>query len=116
MNLKDLARARGTNLKRVAEQSGIPASTLYAISSGETNFDNVGIGVFKRVANALGMTADELYMQEITAERDEREDNETMRLSDDERELLDCYRALSADEREHVMFVAKMAFLHVRKG
>jgi len=112
MNLKELARVRGTNLKKVAEQSGIPASTLYAISSGETNFDNVGIGVFKKVANALGMTADELYTQELTSEQDKS--NNAITLSQDEQELLDCYRALSAPEREHILHYAKMTFLHVR--
>lgn len=46
MNLKELAKLRGTNLKRISEQTQIPASTLYAISQGETTFDNVGVSRF----------------------------------------------------------------------
>ena len=61
MNLKELARKKGTNLKKVAESCGIPPTTLYAISRGDTNFDNVGIGTMIKVAGALGMTAEELY-------------------------------------------------------
>lgn len=61
MNLKELAKARGTNLKRVAEDAGIPPSTLYAISQGSTSFDNVGVSMFIRVADALGITVEQLH-------------------------------------------------------
>lgn len=61
MNLKELAKLRGTNLKRISEQTQIPASTLYAISQGETTFDNVGVSRFLKLADALGMTAEQLH-------------------------------------------------------
>jgi len=61
MNLKELARSRGTNLKQIAEKCNIPASTLYAISSGDTNFDHVGISTFMQIANALDLSAEDLY-------------------------------------------------------
>lgn len=64
MNLKELARARGTNLKKLAESCGMPPSTLYAISSGDTNFDKVGISTFMKIADALDMSAEELYRGE----------------------------------------------------
>ncbi len=52
-------------MKKVAEKCGLPPSTLYAISSGDTNFENVGISTFVKIADALGMTADELYMGKV---------------------------------------------------
>lgn len=64
MDLKQLARKQGTNLKKVAERCGIPPTTLYAISRGDTNFDNVGIGIAIKVARELGMTVEELYTGE----------------------------------------------------
>lgn len=61
MNLRDFCKARGTNIKRVAEHLGIAPSTLYSISSGETSLDNVGISVFASVAHELGCSSDDLY-------------------------------------------------------
>ena len=57
MNLKELAKAKGTNLKKVAERCGVPPTTHYAISSGSTKFENVGIGTFMKIAKELGMSA-----------------------------------------------------------
>lgn len=94
MNLKELARVRGTNIKRLAEQCGVPASTLYAISSGDTNFDNVGIGLFLKISEALGMTADELYY--ITSEPTLSE-LPTPELTEQEQKLLKAFRSM--DER-----------------
>jgi len=128
MNLKELARARGTNLKRLSEECGIPASTLYAISSGETNFDNVGIGLFVKLANALMIDTDDLYRMNFDAsEISEMEfdasdkddtavnDNRIVELSPDEKELLSCYRSVEAWERELILTHAKMVFMHARK-
>lgn len=86
MNLKELARSRGTNLKKVAEQSGVPASTLYAISSGDTNFEKVGISTFMKVADALGMSAEELYTGEPVDKK------EVDALTEMERAIVDAYR------------------------
>lgn len=60
MNLKELAKAKGTNVKKLAEKCGVASSTLYAISGGGTNLDNIGIDLFLKVSNALGMTAESL--------------------------------------------------------
>lgn len=88
MNLKEIARSRGTNLKRIAEQCNIPPSTLYAISSGDTNFDNVGISIAIKVAESLGMTVEELYTGK------EQPKNEPLTLSPDERKLVDLFRRM----------------------
>lgn len=90
MNLKQLARDRGTNLKKVAEKCGIPPTTLYAISRGDTNFDNVGISIAIKVAGELGMTVEELYTGEIKP-------MPLPELPSDERELLSLYRRMDKD-------------------
>lgn len=109
MNLKELARARGTNLKRVAEECGIPASTLYAISSGETTWDNVGIGLFIKLADTFEIDTEELYrLDSYTPDvsyaavklPEDDDDAETPAYADDERELIDLYRAMSVEYRE----------------
>ena len=61
MNLKEFCKSKGTNINKIAEQSGIPPTTLYTISSGKTPIGNMGISMFIKVANALGCTTDELY-------------------------------------------------------
>lgn len=95
MNLKELARSKGTNLKQVAEKCGIPPTTLYSISRGDTNFDNVGINTAIKVANALGITVEELY----TGESKQRPHARQMRVSDKERRLVELYREMDAQYR-----------------
>lgn len=99
MNLKELARARGTNLKQVAEKSGVPASTLYAIASGDTKFDNVGISTFARIAEALGMTADELYAGSVSYSY--------VKMPTDKDELADIYDSMDAEGRRQLMIYAR---------
>lgn len=98
MNLKELARSRGTNLKQVAEKCGVPPSTLYAISRGDTNFDNIGISLFMKIADALDMQPEELYG---------REPSETEWSDPAERELVGIYRNMNARGREQLMVFAR---------
>ncbi len=112
MNLKELAKARGTNLKQVAEKCGIPASTLYAISRGDTNFENVGIGTAIRVAGSLGMTVEELYLgktqEQMSSELKEgalshsssHDPFEEMADSSETRELMYLYKNMDSRHRE----------------
>lgn len=60
MNLKDLAKSKGTNIKKLSESCGVSPSTIYAIASGDTNVDNVGIDLFLKISKALGMSAEDL--------------------------------------------------------
>lgn len=117
MNLKELAKARGTNLKRIAEQTGIPRSTLYAISQGETNFDNVGISTFITLAQALDMPVERVYeLPSIPPEKIEEyilslDDDETVADSattPDESALLSSYRALDARDKERLLEIARV--------
>ena len=96
MNLKELARHRGTNLKQVAEKCGIPASTLYAISRGDTNLDNVGIDTFLKLSGALGMDAQELMneMNGVSNSARPPARQEEDGLPPDERSLLNLYRKM----------------------
>lgn len=115
MDLKSLARSRGTNLKRVAEECGIPPTTLYAISRGDTNFDNVGIGTAIKVAGALDMSVEELYTGKPTVTYTaislsgygDVEPNGSKSgdppPNDEERELLKLYRNLPPKGRRAVM-------------
>ena len=104
MNLKEIAKSRGTNLKKVAEKCGVPASTLYAISSGDTNYENVGIGLFMKIAKALDMTTEELYEMESHVEYAVVELKDELTV--DEMELLDYYRYLDDDEKKQVLSIA----------
>lgn len=105
MNLKEIAKSHGTNLKKVAERCGVPASTLYAISSGDTNFENVGIGLFRKIAKALDMTTEELYELESPIEYAvvEIPDKTTV----DEMELLDYYRYLDDEGKSQVLSITR---------
>ena len=108
MNLKEVAKARGTNLKKIAEKCNVPPSTLYAISSGDTNFENVGIGLFMKIADALGMTSEELYstFNEVHYAVVEMSDD----LEIEEVELIDHYRRMGEEQKKEVRNLAKMLY------
>ena len=107
MDLKELARKKGTNIKKIAEKCGIPPTTLYAISRGDTNFGNVGIDTAIKVAGCLGMTVEELYTGRPSVTYAVVEVDKT-----DEGELLGLYRAMSAEGKSRLMEQA--AFLAER--
>ena len=109
MDLKNLARSKGTNLKRIAEESGIPPTTLYAISRGDTNFDNVGISTAIKVANALGMTVEELYSGDNAKLSTMSFSSDKMTF--DELELLQLYRRMDdADKSTFLDMARSLAF------
>lgn len=106
MNLKDYARSKGTNIKKIAEQIGVTPSTLYAISNGSTDFDHIGISLFSSIASALAVTTDELYS--VLRFDDEVDESEV--LSNDEKELIRYFRQLSPKAKRS-MLLALNAYL-----
>ena len=59
--IERLLKQRGLKPATFAREIGIPASTIYSITRGQTKMDNIGIGIFMKIAHGLGMTAEELY-------------------------------------------------------
>lgn len=59
--IQDLFSERRIKVAPFARENGITPSTLYAIISGKTAFENIGISIFIKIAEGLGMTAEELY-------------------------------------------------------
>lgn len=107
MNLKELAKSKGTNLNKLAEKCGVPASTLYAIASGDTNFDNVGISLFMRLADALDMKPEELYGREP-----KKQEVSGALLTASERALLALYRSM--DPVGRASLIEQAEFLSAR--
>ena len=101
MNLKELARARGTNIKQLSEVSGIPATTLYAISRGDTNFDKVGIKMFFMLSESLGMSAEDLREFSITGEVPEHDEADETLSSEVDTKNESCIDTI--DEDEHIL-------------
>lgn len=62
--IKSLLEERDLSVARFSRESGIKASTLYAIVDGTTKFEKISIGTFIKIAEGLGMSAEELYYGE----------------------------------------------------
>ena len=126
MNLKELARIRGMNLKQLAEKCGIPPSTLYAIANGGTNFENVGIGLFMKLSAALGIDSETLYsmdeeqildsLKSVMRTRNGKDFFErqlesdlavALAPTDEEYELLYMFRSMDAHGKEQLMVFAR---------
>ena len=112
MNLKEVARSSGTNIKQLAEKCDVPASTLYSISRGDTNLDNVGIDLFLKIAHGLNVSSEELYSlvrEEVEYAVVEIDDGDRIstRADSSENELVEIYRSLSAEGKEHLLVYAR---------
>ena len=107
MKLKELAKARGTNLKQVAEQAGIPASTLYAISRGDSNFENIGIDLFMKVADALGVAVEDL--RELPNVTPENVEYYLVKLEDNDKEceLLQLFGEMDETSKDALLATAR---------
>ena len=103
MNLKDYARSKSTNIKKLAEQIGVTPSTLYAISNGSTNFDNIGISLFNKIADALNVSTDELYKTLRFGNEETSEDE--FALSSEELQLLYLYRMIDDDFKQPIAHI-----------
>lgn len=58
--IPDLLRERGIKVAAFARETGIPAPTLYNIMK-KPKVDDLSVSIFIRIAEGLGMTAEELY-------------------------------------------------------
>lgn len=56
-----LLKARNIRPASFAREINVPASTIYNITNGQAKMENIGIGLFLKIAEGLGMTAEELY-------------------------------------------------------
>ena len=97
MNLKEFARSKGTNIKQIATKTGIAPTTLYAISSGETALDNVGISLFITLSECLNCTTDELYSTLNGSEAQEQTR---------EHDLIAAFRMLDVVDQETLIKIA----------
>lgn len=61
MTLKEIAEAKELSLYEIAKKSGISYSSVNYISSGRTPIDKIKVGTLSKIADALGLTMDELY-------------------------------------------------------
>lgn len=106
MNLKELAKSKGTNIKKVAEKCNVPPTTLYAISDGKTNLGNVGIDTFMKVARALDMTAESLMAEigtEVNYDVASFSDDDEKIVSGEEFELVKLYRRMQPEQKRLLM-------------
>lgn len=58
--ISDLFRERGIKVSPFARENGLNQNTLYTIMKLDT-MDNIAISTFLKIAEGLGMTAEELY-------------------------------------------------------
>lgn len=100
MNLKQLCKEKGTNINKLAEKVGVTASTLYAISSGDTTLNNVGVSLFIAISNELGYTTDELYSL-LSGEP------ESQQLSEEEQELVDIMQSITPQGQQQLLLFAR---------
>ena len=64
MKLSELRKARGLSQRRLAAAAGIYKSTIIAIEAGKAKIENVSLRKAKGLADALGITMEELLMLE----------------------------------------------------
>lgn len=57
----DIMRKRGIKPFPFSKKIGVKSSTMTSIFKGEVNFENIRIDTFLKIADGLGMTAEELY-------------------------------------------------------
>ena len=56
-----LIEGHSKSISEFSRTSGVPYGTLYDIAKGKTKKENIGVGYFIKIAETLGMTAEELY-------------------------------------------------------
>lgn len=67
--INDILDNKGVKPATFAKSIGVPTSTIYSITRGQTKLENIGISTFLKIADGFGMTAEELYYGENRARR-----------------------------------------------
>lgn len=94
--IKELLEAKKEKPASFAKKIGVPTSTMYSITRGNTKFENISIGVFMKIAHGLGMTAEELYYGE----------SRKVEYADPLQEKLNgCFESLNPESRETIVEV-----------
>ena len=88
--LKSLRKAKDMSVYKLSQLSGVSETHIRDLERGDRNpsFDTLS-----RLAEPLGISLAELF----------NESRETAFLSEEEKELLDCYRHLSQDKAEGLL-------------
>lgn len=60
MKLAELRKARGLSQRKLAKAAQVPNSKVIALESGEYKMQNITLAVAKRLADALGVTMEQL--------------------------------------------------------
>ena len=59
--LKDYLKQRNISMYRVAEESGVPYSTVNDLANGRVDIDKCQVSLLRLIASTLEMSMDELY-------------------------------------------------------
>ena len=108
-NIGDARRAYASQVGKFTQEDaakffGVSLSTYKKWEQGQGKMNGAQL---RAIAEKYGVTTDYLLSVKHSIRYS------VISLNDDERELLDCYRALNADEREQVLHYAKMEYLYV---
>ena len=86
----ELRMARGWSEYFLAEQSGLPQSTISSWYRKETA---PGISSLQKICDAYGITLSQLFAQE----------GEAVTLTDEQQELLRCFSCLSVEQQQALL-------------
>jgi len=92
LKIARLMDERGLKPYPFAKANEIASSTMTSIYKGKTQFENISINTFLKIAHGLGMTAEELYYG-TNADGCECSDRDEPSITADEQTIVDTYRA-----------------------
>lgn len=99
------------NIKRLAEQSGIPRSTIDAFY--KQGYSNIKLSTFKKLCDFFGVTMDCMARDDVNEIEYYNPNKKDLHITKDEEHFLKCYRAaddmhkglaqcaVGADEKEN---------------
>lgn len=90
--IKEICKLRGITPYALAKEAGIATSSIYSIMSGKTTPRIVTLFI---LCNALDLDIQDIFEMNI------RNADDTMWLSEEEKELVNCYRYLPETKKRH---------------